>query len=99
MTQEQRDRDVETLERLCKEKHKAISEYHDKIERRMDRHTERIDNLEKFQVGTNIEIRELCAQIRDLVIAQERTGKTIWKAAGSLILVLSAFFFWYIQSL
>ncbi len=79
-------------ERMCEQIHKALDHHLEKQDKRIDRHSERIDKLEQFQAGVTVEIRELCVQIKNLVAAV-KWGTSI------TILTLLGFFVWYIQRL
>ena len=76
----------------CREIHKRVDECLHRFGNRLDKHSEKIDALERFQAGTTIEIRELCIQIKSLV-------STVKWGGGLLVTTLVAFFVWYIQNL
>lgn len=61
-------------------------------ERRLNDHSKRIDALEQFKSSTEIEIRNLVEQIKNLV-------STIKWFMGLTFTVLAGFFIWYIQQL
>lgn len=79
-------------DRYCTEKHNRIDEKFLINERRLNNHSERIDELEKFQHSTMIEIRNLTDQIKELISAMK------W-AAIFAISTFVAFFIWYVQRL
>ncbi len=79
------------MDNLCKEKHDRINECFDMHNRRLNSHGERIDKLEQFRSGTEVEIRNLIEQIKGLVA-------TIKWGTGIVITSLIGFFIWYIQN-
>ncbi len=80
------------MDDLCKEKHDRINECFDIHNSRLNSHSERIDKLEQFRSGTEVEIRNLIEQIKGLVA-------TIKWGTGVVIGTLVGFFIWYIQNL
>lgn len=78
------------MDELCKEKHRAINNCLDTHTKRLNNHSDRIDNLEKFQSGTVIKIEHLIEQITSLISAIK------W-GTGITITTLLSFFIWYIQ--
>lgn len=77
---------------ICDEKHKHINEKLELQEKRLNNHSERIDKLEQYQSKSEVEIRNLCEQIKSLV-------STIKWSMGLLVTTLVGFFIWYIQTL
>ena len=61
-------------------------------EKRLNNHGDRLDKVERYQSKSEVEIRNLCEQIKSLV-------STIKWSMGLLITSLVGFFIWYIQSL
>jgi len=61
-------------------------------EKRLNNHGDRIDKLEQYQSKSEVQINNLCEQIKSLV-------STIKWSMGLLITTLIGFFIWYIQSL
>ena len=80
------------MDELCKEKHDRINECLDNHSSRLINHSVRIDKLEQFRSGTEVEIRNLIEQIKGLVA-------TIKWGTGIVIATLVGFFIWYVQSL
>lgn len=78
------------MDELCREKHKAIENCLGAHTSRLNNHSERIDNLEKFQSSTAVKIEHLIEQITSLISAIK------W-GTGLTITTLLAFFIWYIQ--
>ena len=64
----------------------------DTHERRLNNHGDRIDKLEQYQSRSEVQISNLCEQIKNLVSAIK------W-SMGLLIATLVGFLIWYIQSL
>lgn len=64
----------------------------DTHERRLNNHGDRIDKLEQYQSRSEVQINNLCDQIKSLV-------STIKWSMGLLITVLVGFIIWYIQHL
>jgi len=77
---------------VCKEKHSRIDEKFITHEKRINNHSERIDQLEQFKSSTQIEIKNLIEQIKSLV-------STIKWFMGLTFGTLLGFFIWYIQKL
>ena len=77
---------------IWEERFKRVDEKLNIDSTRLNNHADRIDDLEKFQSSTQIEIRNLIEQIKSLVSVM-RWGIT------STIMVLLGFFVWYIQKL
>ena len=75
---------------VCTERHKRIDERLDTQDRRINNHSERIDDLEKYQSRTEAKIENLCEQIQGLVT-------TIRWAMGLFAGALVSFFFYAIQ--
>lgn len=61
-------------------------------EKRLNNHGDRLDKLEQYKSSSEVEIRNLCEQIKSLV-------STIKWSMGMLITSLVGFFIWYIQTL
>ncbi|NCD00413.1 MAG: hypothetical protein EOL95_12040, partial [Bacteroidia bacterium] len=70
---------------LCQEKHRRINDCFDTQNKRLNNHSERIDKLEQFRSGTEVEIRNLIEQIKGLVA-------TIKWGTGIVITSLIGFF-------
>lgn len=64
----------------------------DTHERRLNNHGDRIDKLEQYQSKSEVQISNLCEQIKNLV-------STIKWSMGLLITALVGFFIWYVQAL
>ncbi len=79
-------------EETCIEKHRNIEQRLDTQDRRLNNHSERIDELEQHRSRTETKIENLCEQIKSLVT-------TIKWAMGLTVGTLLSFFIWYIQSL
>ena len=77
---------------IWEERFKRVNEKIEIDTTRLNNHAERIDDLEKFQSSTQIEIRNLIEQIKSLVSVM-RWGIT------STIMLLLGFFLWYVQQL
>lgn len=75
---------------ICQERHKTINQCIERQNIRLDNHGKRLDNLEKFESSTRVEIRNLIDQIKSLI-------STIKWGTGLTITTLLAFFIWYIQ--
>ena len=80
------------IEKHCNERHGNIIKTIDDVHGRLNNHSDRIKDLEKFQSGVTIEIKNLCDKIEDLV-------STIRWASGVAFMTLIGFFIWYIQRL
>lgn len=80
------------MDTICEEKHKSVNEKLEIQDKRLNNHSERIDKLEQYQSKSEVEIRNLCEQIKSLVSAIK------W-SMGLLITSLVGFFIWYIQTL
>lgn len=61
-------------------------------EKRLNNHGDRIDKLEQYQSKSEVQISNLCEQIKSLV-------STIKWSMGLLVTTLVGFIIWYIQSL
>lgn len=79
-------------EKWCQEKHKVVDDKIEGLVKRTDRHSDRLDNLEKFKSGTEVEMKNLVEQIKSLV-------STIKWMMTSTVVLLAGFFIWYIQTL
>ncbi|SHH69111.1 hemolysin XhlA family protein [Clostridium intestinale] len=77
-------------EELCLERHKRITEKLDEHERRINKHGERLDSLDKDSVELKTEIKNLCKQIGSL------TAILKW-FIGLLVGSFVAFFFYAVQ--
>lgn len=73
------------MEDICKEKIKKIDEC-------LQKHEERLDALEHFQIRFEVQIENLCKKIESLI-------SSIRNAGIFLMTTLIVFFIWYIQSL
>jgi len=77
---------------VCEEKHKRIDERLDVHDTRLNNHSERIDELERYQSKTETQIANLCEQIKSLVTTMRWfMGLIVGSGIG--------FFIWYIQTL
>ena len=76
----------------CNERHANLAKIIDGVNLTLNSHSTRINDLEKFQAGVTVEIRELCKQIQSLV------GVIKW-GSGTVIVFLIGFFIWYVQGL
>ncbi|WZL81769.1 hemolysin XhlA family protein [Vallitaleaceae bacterium 9-2] len=79
-------------EETCIEKHNNINQRLDVHDKRLNNHSQRIDELEQHRSRTETKIENLCEQIKSLVT-------TIKWAMGLTIGTLLSFFIWYIQNL
>ncbi len=61
-------------------------------EKRLNNHGDRLDKLEQYQSRSEVQIGNLCEQIKSLI-------STIKWSMGLLITTLLGFIIWYIQSL
>lgn len=61
-------------------------------EKRLNNHGDRLDKLEQYQSRSEVQITNLCDQIKSLI-------STIKWSMGLLITTLVGFIVWYIQSL
>ncbi|WP_313133727.1 hemolysin XhlA family protein [Anaerocolumna sp.] len=61
-------------------------------EKRLNNHGDRLDKLEQYQSRSEVQISNLCEQIKSLI-------STIKWSMGLLITTLVGFIIWYIQSL
>lgn len=61
-------------------------------EKRLNNHGDRLDKLEQYQSRSEVQITNLCDQIKSLI-------STIKWSMGLLITTLVGFIIWYIQSL
>lgn len=75
---------------LCDEKHRQLEDKIGTHEKRLNNHSERIDQLEQNEVGNTKDIANLCKRLDDM-ISQNR-----W-FIGILIVQLIGFFFFAIQ--
>jgi len=80
--------------------------FEERTEERLSNHGDRIRELEIKDATQNERIVSLCKKMEELAVIIEQwmtfASTLYWKvlgAAGGLIAVLAAFFFWYIQSL
>lgn len=80
------------MEDMCELKHKRIDERLETQDDRLNNHAKRIDKLEQYQSRSEVEIRNLCEQIKSLV-------STIKWSMGLLGTSLVGFIIWYIQQL
>lgn len=80
---------------LCEEKHKAIEGRLDAGERRMNEHAKKIDELEKYQSKSSVQIENLCKQIEDLVNMLKWAVGVFF---GTVFSALIGFFVWYVQT-
>lgn len=79
-------------EEICIEKHKNINQRLDVHDKRLNNHSQRIDELEQHRSRTEAKIENLCEQIKSLVT-------TIKWAMGLTVGTLLSFFIWYIQNI
>lgn len=77
---------------ICTEKHKQIDKQFEVDSIRLNNHSDRIDKLEQFKSGTEIEMKNLIEQIKALV-------STIKWMMTSTIVMLAGFLMWYIQKI
>lgn len=61
-------------------------------EKRLNNHGDRLDKLEQYQSRSEVQISNLCEQIKSLI-------STIKWSMGLLVTTLVGFIIWYIQSL
>ncbi|MTI56171.1 hemolysin XhlA family protein [Geosporobacter ferrireducens] len=76
---------------LCAEKHKQVDDRFQVLERRVNKHSEKIDDLAEDSREYKIQIQNLCKQIEDLT-------KTIKWYTGLLATSLIGFFIYAVQS-
>ena len=79
-------------ERICAERMRKTEEHQARQDLRLDNHSNRLDQLEQYRAGFEIQIGHLCEKIDGLI-------KTIQRGGGLLVSVLVGFFIWYIQSI
>ena len=79
-------------ERLYEERQERINEKFNIVDLRINNHAERIDKLEQYQSRAEMQIENLCEQIKSLV-------STMKWAMGLTVTTLLGFLFWYIQNL
>lgn len=72
--------------------HESIKEQIKRNETRLDKHSERIKQLEYYRTRTEVQVENLIKEIASLVSTMRWT-------MGLLVTTLVAFFIWYIQSL
>jgi len=77
---------------ICNEKHKRIDERLGDHDTQLKDHDRRIVNLEQYQSRAEVQVEQLCQQIKSLV-------KAMWWAMGLGASTLLGFFIWYVQSL
>lgn len=81
---------------VCKEKHKRVDEMLNSHELRLNTQDDRIDKLEvkteQYQSKTEVQIANLCEQIKSLV-------STLKWFMGFMIMTGLGFIIWYIQQL
>lgn len=80
------------MDGICKATHARIDERLAVHDSRINNHGDRLDKLEQYQSKSEVQIDNLCLQIKALVI-------TIRWAMGLIGSSLVAFVIWYIQSL
>lgn len=83
---------MEYNDKLCAEVHKRTDERLDTQDRRLNNHSERVDNLEKYQSRSEEKVLSLCEQIKSLVMTMK------W-FMGLMVTTLLGFFIWYVQGL
>lgn len=81
-------------------------EFEEKVETRLNNHSERIRELEIKDARDTVRIDSLCSKLEELAKTIENwmifAQTLFWKilgATGGIIAVLAAFFFWYVQSI
>ncbi len=79
-------------ERICQERMKVTEKHLAVIDNRLNNHSDRIDILEQGTAKFEVQIENLCTQIKDLIT-------TIKWGTGLLISVSVGFFVWYIQNI
>lgn len=88
---------------LCDHIHKGVDEKLANHTTRLDTQEDRMDRLENSQVRTEVIVQSLCEQIKTLVETMKAQQKAqialVLGIAGTVILVLSGFLIWYIQSI
>jgi len=82
-------------EEICKEKFKNIGEKLNQNSKAIIKISESTDKLENWKCATEVEIRNLVKQIKDLVA----TMRLFIKGIGGVMLLFIGFFIWYVQSL
>jgi|LSQX01.2.fsa_nt_gb hypothetical protein len=75
---------------ICLEKHKRIDEKLNIHEKRLDKHSDRLDKLEQYQSRTEAIIKNLCEKIDSLVTTMR------W-FIGLLVGAFVTFFFYVVQ--
>jgi chromosome segregation ATPase len=78
-------------EKLCNEKHEEIKDKLKTHETRLNNHSNRLDALEQYKSKSEVQMSNLCEQIKSLVTTMR------W-FIGVLITSLLGFFVWYIQN-
>ncbi len=84
---------------LCEEKHRSLNEKLDRHERMLMEHDDKIDVLTKSDATNTSEIKHLCNSIE---AQNKKIGKltnSIWGLVVSVMLVMTGFFIWYVQTL
>jgi hypothetical protein len=77
---------------ICAEKHRRVDDRIDNHETRLNNHGERIDRLEQYRSRAEVQVEQLCKQIKSLV-------KAMWWAMGLAVSTLLGFFVWYVQTI
>jgi hypothetical protein len=77
---------------ICAEKHRRVDDRIDNHETRLNNHGERIDRLEQYRSRAEVQVEQLCKQIKSLV-------KAMWWAMGLAVSTLLGFFVWYVQNI
>lgn len=79
-------------EKVCTERHKNIDATLKAHGQRFDNHEQRIDFLEKAQVRAEINVKNVCSQVKALTTV-------LWWTFGLMFTTALGFVIWYIQSL
>lgn len=79
-------------EKVCAERHRYIDDKLIAYDQRFDNHEQRIDFLEKAQVRAEINVQNVCSQVKALTTA-------LWWSFGLVLTTAIGFVIWYIQSL
>jgi hypothetical protein len=78
-------------DKLCDERHKALSDTVDRHEKLLDEHGEKID-------GLTIASTQNTANLDNLAKSLDGQTKAIWGLVGAVGVALLGFFIWYIQN-
>lgn len=83
---------MEPFEKLCTEKHKAIDTELNRHSAWLGDHEKKLDCLERSDASNTV-------QIDNLVKSMGGLTKAIWGLVSTVVVILSGFVIWYIQTL